>query len=105
MASEIDLPPLVKGLRMDEDEPGVASVIYWHTPDDLFHRLRTAFGILDKRPIRFNAEQRGLGYFGSIARRPARVFVGNSSAATALAGALVTSSATARPRPPWPARW
>jgi hypothetical protein len=89
LASDIRLPPLVEGMRMDENEPGVESVIYWREPDDLLHQLLAAFKKLNMGPTRLTEQHQGLSYFGSIGRRPARVFISNSSAANPLAGALV----------------
>ena len=81
LPSSIDLPPLVEGLRMDENEPGVESVIYWRDANDLSFQLQRDFKKLKQGPTWLREEHEGLSYFGTIARRPARVFISNSSAA------------------------
>ena len=91
LSSEVvrKLPPLVEALQMDQDEPGVESVIYWRQPDDLVHQLGATFKKLDDGPLRFKDQHQGLSYFGSVGRRPARIFISNSGTANLLAGALV----------------
>jgi hypothetical protein len=88
MPSSIDLPPLVEGLRMDETEPGVESVIYWRDTNGLSFQLQRDFKKLKQRPTRLRKKHEGLSYFGTIARRPARVFISNSSAVNPLAKRL-----------------
>lgn len=88
LPSSIDLPPLVKGLRMDENEPGVESVIYWRDANDLIFQLQRDFAKLEQGPTRLREKDEGLSYFGTIGRRPARVFISNSSAVNELATGL-----------------
>jgi hypothetical protein len=71
------LPPLVEGLRMDDNEPGVESVIYWREADDLIDRLTQAFQKLDEEPTRLSKPKEGEIYFNAIGRAPARVFISN----------------------------
>lgn len=88
LPSSIDLPPLVKGLRMDQNEPGVESVIYWRNANDLSFQLRHDLEKLKKGPTRLREKHEGVSYFGTIVRRPARVFISNSSAVNPLATRL-----------------
>jgi hypothetical protein len=75
--AKVDLPPLVEGLRMDDNEPGVESVIYWREADDLIDRLTQAFQKLDEEPTRLSKPNEGAIYFNAIGRAPTRVFISN----------------------------
>src|SRR5262249_49110573 len=77
-ACGLPLPPLVAGLQMDRREPGVESLLYWRTADDLTHQLMHAFEKLADEPTVLGGEKAGLRYFDSIGRRHARVFISNS---------------------------
>jgi hypothetical protein len=88
MPAEVQLPPLVKGLRMDEREPGVESVTYWRDADDLVWQLARAFCKLDEEQTVFKTGRQGDLYFESIGRRPARVFISNANKANRLAHRL-----------------
>jgi hypothetical protein len=85
---EVRLPPLVKGLQMDEREPAVESLIYWRAPDDLVYQLSECFEKLDEEPTELRREEEGVRYFMSIGRRPARVFISNAGAVNPLAEKL-----------------
>jgi TIR domain len=82
--SSVKLPPIVGGLRMDTSEPGVESVTYWRDPDDLVCQLERAFRKLDEEQTMFQDGRRGVLYFESIGRRPARVFISNAAKANPL---------------------
>ena len=84
----VELPPLVKGLRMDEGEPGVESVTYWREEDDLIWQLTNAFLKLDEEGTVFTKNDEGELYFESINRRPARIFISNAGNANPLARQL-----------------
>jgi hypothetical protein len=84
----ITLPPIVQGLRMDADEPGVESVLYWRDAEDLIWQLDRAFRKMDEGQTVFKKGQQGVLYFESIGRRPARVFISNSGKANPLARKL-----------------
>jgi hypothetical protein len=86
--AKVNLPPLVQGLRMDENEPGVESVIYWREPDDLLDQLTQAFQKLDEEPTRLKKPQEGEVYFNAIGRPPARVFISNHGKVNKLARQL-----------------
>lgn len=86
--AELVLPPLVEGLRMDDNEPGVESVIYWREADDLLDQLTQAFQKLDEEPTRLSKPKEGQVYFNTIGRAPARVFISNHGAVNDLAGRL-----------------
>jgi hypothetical protein len=86
--TEVPLPPLVKGLRMDEREPGVESVIYWRDTSDLIWQLERAFHKLDEEQTVFHEGREGVLYFKSIGRRPARIFISNANDANPLARML-----------------
>jgi hypothetical protein len=86
--ADVALPDLVKGLRMDEDEPGVESVTYWRDVDDLIWQLRNAFKKLNEDQIAFKDGPEGEVYFESIGRRPARIFISNAGNANPLARRL-----------------
>jgi len=82
--SSVKLPPIVEGLRMDSGEPGVESVTYWRDQEDLIWQLERAFRKLDEEQTVFQEGLRGVLYFQSIGRRPARVFISNAAKANAL---------------------
>jgi hypothetical protein len=86
--ADVRLPALVRGLRMDDNEPGVESVIYWRQADDLFDQLSQAFHKLDQEPTRLRRRREGQIYFNSIGRAPARVFISNDGTMNPLAGRL-----------------
>jgi hypothetical protein len=56
---KVALPPIVMGLRMDENEPGVESVTYWRDADDLVWQLSRAFHTLDEEPTVFESANQG----------------------------------------------
>ncbi|MEM7157035.1 MAG: toll/interleukin-1 receptor domain-containing protein [Myxococcota bacterium] len=80
LASDVELPPVVKRLRMDPDEPTVESVTYWRDSSDLIHQLDRAFDKLDEHATELRRPKEGLRYFDSIGRQPARVFISNAGA-------------------------
>ena len=82
--SSVKLPPIVEGLRMDSSEPGVKSVTYWRDSEDLVCQLERAFRKLDEEQTVFQEGRRGVLYFESIGRRPARVFISNAAKSNAL---------------------
>jgi len=82
------MPPIVEGLRMDEAEPGVESVLYWRDADDLILQLERAFAKLDERQTEFKKDDEALFYFESIGRRPANIFISNAGNENPLAGKL-----------------
>ena len=82
------MPPLVGGLRMDDREPAVESVVYWRDPDDLIFQLARAFRKLDEEQAEFKQGRQGEVYFESIGRRQAQVFISNANAANPLARRL-----------------
>jgi len=88
IAANLRLPPLVEGLRMDENEPGVECVIYWRDGDDLFDQLTQAFQKLDEEPTQLTKPHEGQIYFNSIGRSPARVFISNAGKVNDLARML-----------------
>jgi hypothetical protein len=82
--SSFKLPPIVEGLRMDNSEPAVESVTYWRDPEDLVYQLGRAFRKLDEEQTVFQEGRKGVLYFQSIGRRPARIFISNAGKANAL---------------------
>jgi TIR domain len=86
--ANVALPPLVAGLRMDDDEPGVESVIYWREADDLLDQLTQAFQKLDEEPTKLTKPKEGQIYFNAIGRAPARVFISNHGKVNHLARRL-----------------
>ena len=86
--ADLVLPPLVEGLRMDDNEPGVESVIYWREADDLSDQLTQAFHKLDEEPTRLSKPKEGQIYFNAIGRAPARVFISNHGKVNGLARRL-----------------
>lgn len=86
--ADVPLPPLVEGLRMDDNEPGIESVIYWRETDDLLDQLAQAFQKLDEEPTLLSKPKEGQVYFNSIGRAPARVFISNHGKVNGLARQL-----------------
>jgi hypothetical protein len=86
--ANVELPSLVQGLRMDEDEPGVECVIYWREPEDLFDQLTQAFQKLEDKPTHLRKPKEGEIYFNGIGRPPARVFISNHGKVNDLARKL-----------------
>jgi hypothetical protein len=84
----VPLPPLVAGLRMDPEEPGVESVTYWRDTQDLVYQVDRALKKLDEDQTVFHDGDRGTVYFESIGRRPARLFISNAGQSNSLAGLL-----------------
>jgi len=85
---KIVMPPIVEGLRMDEAEPGVESVMYWRDADDLILQLERAFLKMDEGQTVFKKDDEALLYFESIGRRPANIFISNAGNENPLAGQL-----------------
>jgi len=84
----IAMPPIVEGLRMDQNEPAVESVLYWRNLDDLALQLDHAFEKMDEGEIVFKNDTEGLLYFDSIGRRPAKIFISNAANENPLAQRL-----------------
>jgi hypothetical protein len=78
LATSIRLPPLVRGLRMADEEPGVESVIYWRDESDLVEQLSRALKRVGAHGTELRSSREAATYFGSLGRRPGRVFVSNS---------------------------
>jgi hypothetical protein len=82
------LPPIAEGLRMDPDEPGVESVLYWRDAEDLVWSLERVFLKMDEGQTVFKNGAEGEYYFGTIGRRPAKIFISNQANENPLAGKL-----------------
>jgi TIR domain len=80
----IRLPPIVEGLRMDADEPGVESVLFWRDTEDLVAQLDRAFRKMDEGQTVFKKGAAGRLYFQTIGLRSARVFISNAGKANPL---------------------
>lgn len=78
LASSLRLPDLVNGLRMDPNEPGVESLVYWRDRFDLTEQLGRVLNRVGARGTELRLKQEGRAYFESIGRPPARLFVSNS---------------------------
>ena len=84
----LKLPSFVQGIRMDENEPGVESVIYWREPEDLVDQLTQAFQNLDEEPTHQDKSGDGDIYFKAIGRPQARLFISNHGQVNELAREL-----------------
>lgn len=88
LPSSVSLPPLVNGLRMDPNEPGVESVIYWRDPKDLCSQLSRSLKRISRRGTVLRSPEQGVSYFDTIGLPPARLFVSNAWSANDFADGL-----------------